>query len=82
MAVTTANRLELLQVADAVAREKSIDPEIVVEALEEAIQRTAKVTYGADHMISAQIDRKTGDISLWRLREAVEEVEDGATQIP
>lgn len=81
MAVTTANRLELLQVADAVAREKSIDPEIVVEALEEAIQRTAKVTYGADHMISAQIDRKTGDISLWRLREAVEEVEDAATQI-
>jgi len=82
MAVTTANRLELLQVADAVAREKSIDPEIVVEALEEAIQRTAKATYGADHMISAQIDRKTGDISLWRLREAVEEIEDPATQIP
>ncbi|WP_416897045.1 MAG: transcription termination factor NusA [Minwuia sp.] len=82
MAVTTANRLELLQVADAVAREKSIDPEIVVEALEEAIQRTAKATYGAEHMISAQIDRKTGDISLWRLREAVEDIEDAATQIP
>ena len=82
MAVTTANRLELLQVADAVAREKSIDPEIVMEALEEAIQRTAKVTYGAEHMIRAEIDRKSGDISLWRLRETVDEVEDAATQIP
>ncbi|MEC9346235.1 MAG: transcription termination factor NusA [Pseudomonadota bacterium] len=82
MAVTTANRLELLQVADAVAREKSIDAEIVLEALEEAIQRTAKTTYGAEHMIRAEIDRKTGDIRLWRLREAVDEVEDAATQIP
>ncbi|PJK29786.1 transcription termination factor NusA [Minwuia thermotolerans] len=81
MAVTTANRLELLQVADAVAREKSIDPEIVMEALEEAIQRTAKVTYGAEHMIRAEIDRKSGDISIWRLRETVDEIEDAATQI-
>jgi len=82
MAVTTANRLELLQVADAVAREKSIDHEIVLEALEEAIQRTAKTTYGAEHMIRAEIDRKTGEISIWRLRETVEEVEDTTTQIP
>lgn len=82
MAVTTANRLELLQVADAVAREKSIDHEIVLEALEEAIQRTAKTTYGAEHMIRAEIDRKTGEISIWRLRETVEEVEDATTQIP
>jgi len=82
MAVTTANRLELLQVADAGAREKSIDHEIVLEALEEAIQRTAKTTYGAEHMIRAEIDRKTGEISIWRLRETVEEVEDATTQIP
>ena len=80
MAVT-ANRLELLQVADAVAREKFIDPSIVLEAMEEAIQRTARVRYGQENMIRAEIDRKTGEIRIWRLREVVEQLEEDAVEI-
>ena len=68
MAVTgiSANRLELLQIADAVAREKNIDREIVIEAIEEAIQKGAKSRYGAHHDIRAKIDHKTGELSLTR----------------
>ena len=62
----SANRLELLQIADAVAREKSIEKEIVIEAIEEAIQKGAKSRYGADHDIRARIDPKTGEMSLTR----------------
>ena len=62
----SANRLELLQIADAVAREKSIDKEIVIEAIEEAIQKGAKSRYGAEHDIRAKIDPKTGELSLKR----------------
>ncbi len=64
---------ELLQVADAVAREKSIDREIVIAAMEEAIQKAGRSKYGYDHDIRAQIDRKTGEIELFRYREVVEE---------
>src|SRR3954468_320049 len=63
---------ELLQVADAVAREKNIDREIVVAAMEEAIQKAGRSKYGYDHDIRAQIDRKTGDIELFRYRQVVE----------
>ncbi len=77
----TANRLELLQVADALAREKAIDREIVLSAMEEAIQKAAKSRYGAEHDIRAQIDRKTGETRLFRVLEVVEEVEDPARQI-
>ncbi|MDO1559151.1 transcription termination factor NusA [Brevundimonas sp. 2R-24] len=68
MAVTgiSANRLELLQIADAVAREKSIEKEIVIEAIEEAIQKGARSRYGADHDIRAKIDPKTGELALTR----------------
>ncbi|WP_295175194.1 transcription termination factor NusA [uncultured Brevundimonas sp.] len=68
MAVTgiSANRLELLQIADAVAREKNIEREIVIEAIEEAIQKGAKSRYGAHHDIRAKIDHKTGELSLTR----------------
>ncbi len=68
MSVTgiSANRLELLQIADAVAREKAIDREIVIEAIEEAIQKGAKSRYGVDHDIRARIDPKTGELSLTR----------------
>ncbi len=79
--VVGANRLELLQIADAVAREKVIDPEIVIEAMEEAIQRAARSKYGLENDIRAEIDRKSGDIKLQRLMEVVEEVENDATQI-
>ncbi|MCB1556228.1 MAG: transcription termination/antitermination protein NusA, partial [Alphaproteobacteria bacterium] len=68
--------MELLQVADAVAREKLIDPDIVLEAMEEAIQKAGRSKYGHDHDIRAHIDRKSGDISLKRYREVVEEIDE------
>ena len=73
MAVTgiSANRLELLQIADAVAREKSIDKEIVIEAIEEAITKGARSRYGAEHDIRAMIDVKTGELTLKRYVEIV-----------
>ncbi len=75
------DRLELLQVADAVAREKSIDREEVLEAMEEAIQKAARTKYGQEHDVRAQIDRKTGDIRLARYVEVAEEIENEVTQI-
>jgi N utilization substance protein A len=67
----SANRLELLQIADAVAREKSIDKEIVIEAIEEAITKGARSRYGAEHDIRAMIDQKTGEMTLKRFVEIV-----------
>lgn len=80
MAVS-ANRLELLQIADAVAREKSIDRSIVIGAMEDAIQKAARSRYGSDTDIRADINSKSGEIRLQRLMHVVEEVEDPATQI-
>lgn len=77
----SANRLELLQIADAVAREKSIDREVVLTAMEEAIQKAARSRYGAENEIRTQIDRSTGEIVLNRLLEVVEEVDIPAIQI-
>lgn len=77
----SANRLELLQIADAVAREKSIDREIVLEAMEEAIQKAARSRYGAENEIRAQIDRNTGDIRLFRVVEVVEVIDNPPVQI-
>src|SRR6185503_3893376 len=62
----SANRLELLQIAEAVAREKSIDKEIVIEAIEEAIQKGARARYGAEHDIRVKIDPKTGETLVKR----------------
>lgn len=67
--------MELLQVAETVAREKNIDQEIVIVALEEAIQKAGRSKYGHDHDIRATIDRKSGDIKLQRFREVVEDPE-------
>ncbi len=80
MAVS-ANRLELLQIADAVAREKSIDREIVISAMADAIQKAARSRYGQETNIRADINSKTGEIKLQRLLEVVDNVEDDATQI-
>ncbi|MDO8800347.1 transcription termination factor NusA [Phenylobacterium sp.] len=63
----SANRLELLQIAEAVAREKSIDKEIVIEAIEEAIQKGARSRYGAEHDIRVHIDPKTGETIIKRV---------------
>ena len=78
----SANRLELLQIADAVAREKSIDRGIVIAAMEDAIQKAAKSRYGSENEIRAKIDPSTGEIQLSRLLEVVENVSMEAIQIP
>ncbi|TDI62286.1 MAG: transcription termination factor NusA, partial [Alphaproteobacteria bacterium] len=79
----SANRLELLQVADAVAREKLIDKELVIEALEEAIQKAARSRYGMEHDIRTVIDRNTGDIRLYRVITVTEaeEIENESAQL-
>ncbi len=74
-------RGELLQVADSVAREKGIDREEVLEAMEQAIQKAARAKYGQEHDIRATVDRKTGAITISRYRQVVEEVEDPITQL-
>ncbi len=74
-------RIEMLQVADAVAREKSIDREQVLQAMETAIEKAGRSKYGLEHDIRAEIDRKNGDIKLLRYQEVVETVENEATQI-
>ena len=76
-----ANKLELLQIADAVAREKLIEREIVIEAMEEAIQKAARSKYGAEYDIRAQIDPRTGDLQMARVMEVVEEVENPFTEM-
>ena len=71
MAITSANQLELLQTAEAVAREKMIDPNLVVEAMEESLARAAKSRYGAEMDIRVSIDRKTGRATFTRVRTVV-----------
>ena len=73
MAITSANQLELLQTAEAVAREKLIDPELVVQAMEDSLARAAKSRYGADMDIRVHIDRKTGRAQFTRVRTVVED---------
>ncbi|MGB4864961.1 MAG: transcription termination factor NusA [Hyphomicrobium sp.] len=77
----SANRLELLQIADSVAREKTIDKKIVIEAMEEAIQKAAKARYGAENDIRCEIDPKTGESKLTRVLAVVDEVENDSTQV-
>ena len=79
---TSIARPELLLVADAVAREKSIERDEVLEAMEQAIQKAGRAKYGHEKDIRATIDRKTGDVRLSRWTEAVEVVENEETQIP
>ena len=79
---TSVSRPELLLVADAVAREKSIERDEVLEAMEQAIQKAGRAKYGHEKDIRATIDKKTGDVRLTRWTEAVETVENDETQIP
>src|ERR1700694_3976521 len=78
----TYARPELLQVADTVARDKGIDKDEVLEAMEQAIQKAGRSKYGQEYDIRAEIDRRTGEIRLLRFREVVETVENEATHIP
>ena len=74
-------RPELLQVADAVAREKGIDRDEVLGAMEQAIQKAGRSRYGHEHDIRAHIDRKTGEIKLARFIEVTDEIENDFTQM-
>jgi N utilization substance protein A len=73
MAITSANQLELLQTAEAVAREKMIDPDLVIQAMEDSLARAAKSRYGAEMDIRVKIDRKTGRATFARVRTVVED---------
>ncbi|MGF1553283.1 MAG: transcription termination factor NusA [Paracoccaceae bacterium] len=79
--MVSANRLELLQIADAVAREKLIDRELVLEAMEDSLGKAARQRYGAEYDIRAFIDRRSGEIKMSRALEVVEEVENHFTEI-
>ena len=74
-------RLELIRIAENVAQEKGIGVEDVIVAMEQAIQTAARRKYGQEHQIVAEVDRKTGDIGLYRDLEVTEEIGDPATQI-
>jgi N utilization substance protein A len=73
--MVSANRLELLQIADAVAREKLIDPELVIEAMEDSLAKAARSRFGAEYDIRCEIDRKSGVLHMSRAREVVEVVD-------
>jgi transcription termination/antitermination protein NusA len=81
MSVTSANRLELLQIADAVAREKMIDSALVIEAMEDSLGKAARSRYGAELDIRARIDRKSGELYMTRHRQVVDEVENQYTEL-
>jgi len=77
----SANRMEILQIANAVAQEKSIDKKIVLDAMEEAIQKAARSRYGLEHDIRAEINPDSGETRLWRVQTVVETVENPVTQL-
>jgi transcription termination/antitermination protein NusA len=77
----TANRLELLQIADAVAREKNIEREIVLKAMEDSIARAAKSRYGLETEIRVEINPVSGDMKMSRLLNVIEDIENPAFQI-
>ena len=79
--IVTYARPELLQVADTVARDKGIDRDEVLEAMEQAIQKAGRSKYGQEYDIRAEIDRRNGEIRLLRFREVAEAIENEATQI-
>jgi transcription termination/antitermination protein NusA len=80
--LATYSRSELLQVADTVARDKGIDRDEVLEAMEQAIQKAGRSKYGQEYDIRAEIDRRSGEIRLLRFREVADPIENEATQIP
>src|ERR1700748_363514 len=80
--IATYARPELLQVADTVARDKGIDRDEVLDAMEQAIQKAGRSKYGQEYDIRAEIDRNNGEIRLLRFREVADVIENEATQIP
>jgi N utilization substance protein A len=78
---TAYNRIEMLQVADTVAREKGIEREQVLEAMEQAIQKAGRAKYGIEHDIRAHIDRDNGEMQLLRYRLVADPVTNEATEM-
>src|SRR5271167_2251893 len=72
---------ELLQIADSVAREKGLSKDSVLEAMEQAIQVAGRRKFGHEHDIRAEIDKKTGEIKLYRVRTVVDVVENEVTEL-
>ena len=81
MATVSANKLELLQIAEAVAREKAIDRKIVLGAMEDAIAKAARSRYGSETDVHAEINAKTGELRLSRHLLVMEAVENPSNQI-
>ena len=81
MNISSGNGSELIQIADAVAKEKLIDPKLVIEAMEESLAKAAKSKYGQEYDIRADIDTKSGIVSMSRWRKVVEQVENHFTEI-
>ena len=75
------DKLELLRIVEAVANEKSIDKELVIDSMESAIQKAALTKFGNDNNIEVVIDRESGDIKIQKVLEIVDTVEDSARQI-
>jgi len=80
--MTSLPNQELLQIAETVARDKGIDRDEVLQAMEQAVQKAGRSKYGQEYDIRAEIDRKSGEIRLMRFREVADPVENEATQIP
>ena len=76
-----SDKVELLRIAEAVALEKSIDKEIILNSMESAIQKAAKTKFGSENEIRAKIDRETGDISLHKVLKIVDKPENFDTEI-
>ena len=76
-----SDKLELLRIAEAVANEKSIDKEVIIDSMEQAIQKAAKTRFGSENDIRAKINRENGDISLHKVLTIVEVPENFETQI-
>ena len=81
MQTTSANKLELLQIAESVAREKLIEPELVIEAMEESLAKAAKLRYGSEYDIRATIDPNSGELKMERYRKIVDTVENHFTEV-
>ena len=81
MNISSGSGSELIQIADAVAKEKLIDPKLVIDAMEESLAKAAKSKYGQEYDIRADIDSRSGTVSMSRCRKVVEKVENHFTEI-
>ena len=76
-----ADKLELLRIAEAVALEKAIDKELIINSMETGIAKAAKSKFGQENEIKVLIDRENGDIGIFRKLLVVENPENINTEI-